>query len=104
MGRKRNNEDDWRRFNKFKEDNQRLKKELTKLRKLVKEVYSDKLEERLRRQEDGLEPIKPLCEVCGNDDLNVVPINRPDGKFEIKVCNNCGTRSSMKKVKRNERT
>ena len=99
MGRKKNNEDDWRRFNKFKEDNQRLKKEVTKLRKLVKEVCFDKLEERLKRQEDGLDPIESLCETCGGDDLTNVPINRPDGGFEIKMCNNCGTRSSMKRVK-----
>lgn len=99
MGR-RNKEEDWHRFNKFKEENQKLRKEVSKLRKLVKEMYSDKLEERLKRQEEGLEPIKPLCETCGNDDLGTLSIKRPDGEFEIKVCNVCGTRSSMKKVKK----
>ena len=98
MGR-RNKEDDWRRFNKFREENSKLRKEVSKLRKLVKETYADKLEERLKRQEDGLEPVKPLCEICGNDDLTMVAINRPDGKFEIKVCNNCGSRSNMEKVR-----
>lgn len=98
MGR-RNKEEDWRRFNKFKEENQKLRKEVSKLRKLVKEMYSDRLEERLKRQEEGLEPRVPLCETCGNDDLNIVLITRPDGNFEIRVCNNCGTRSDMKKVK-----
>lgn len=99
MARKRRNEDDWRRFNKFKEENQKLRKEVAKLRKLVKDAYSDQLQEKLRRQDEGLEPRKPLCEICGNDDLTDVPINRPDGKFNITVCNNCGNRSDMKKVK-----
>lgn len=99
MARKRHNEDDWRRFNKFKEENVKLRKEVSKLRKLVKEMYSDRLEEKLRRQEEGIDPVKPLCEICGNDDLTEVPINRADGKFIIRVCNNCGTRSGMKKVK-----
>lgn len=99
MGRKRKSEEDWHRYNKFKEDNQKLRKEVGKLRKLVKELTQDRLEERLRRQSEGLEPVKPLCETCGNDDLGSVPINRPDGQFEIRVCNSCGQRSEMKKVK-----
>ena len=98
MGRK-DREEDWHRFNKFKEENQKLRKEVSKLRKLVKEVYSDKLEQRLRRQEEGLEPIKPLCETCGNENLSLLPIKRSDGEFEIRICNICGTRSNMKKVK-----
>lgn len=98
MGRKKK-EEDWRRFNKFKEENQKLRKEVSKLRKLVKEAYSDRLEDRLRRQEEGLEPRVPLCDICGNDDLSIMPINRPDGQFEIRICNNCGSRSDMKKVK-----
>jgi len=99
MAKKRNDESEWRRFNKFKEENEKLRKEVSKLRKLVKDMYSDKLEEKLRRQEEGLEPRKQLCETCGNDDLADIPINRPDGKFVVKVCSNCGTRSDMKKVK-----
>lgn len=98
MGRKRRSEEDWRRYSKFKEDNQKLRKEVTKLRKLVKELTQDHLAEKLRRQSEGLEPIKPLCETCGNDDLDIIPINRPDGEFEIRVCNSCGQRSEMKKV------
>ena len=97
MGRKRNSEEYWRRYEKFKEENQKLRKEVTKLRKLVKEMYSDSLQEKLRRQEEGLDPIKPLCEICGNDDLTELPIRRADGEFFIRTCNNCGTRSDMKK-------
>ena len=99
MGSKRNSEEHWRRYEKFKEENQKLRKEVTKLRKLVKEMYSDRLQEKLKRQEDGLDPVKPLCEVCGNDDLAEVDIKRADGDFYIRVCNTCGTRSDMKKKK-----
>lgn len=100
MGRKRNNEEYWRRYEKFKEENQKLRKEVSKLRRLVKEMYSDKLQERLKRQEDGLEPVKPLCETCGNDNLTEVDLKRADGDFFIRVCNHCGTRSDMKKRKK----
>lgn len=96
---KKRNKDEWRRFNKFQEENIKLRKEVSKLRRLVKETYSDALKEKLDRQEQGLEPVKPLCEICGNDDLTEVPIVRPDGKFKIDVCNNCSSRSDMKKVK-----
>ena len=97
MARKKN-EDDWRRHHKFKEENVKLRREVSKLRKLVKEAYSDRLEERLKRQEDGLEPYKQLCEICGNEDLLDIPINRPDGKFTIRMCNCCDHRGDMKKV------
>lgn len=98
MARKKN-EDDWRRHNKFKEENKKLQKEVAKLRKLVKETYSDNLKDKQHRKEEGLEPRKPLCEICGNDDLTDIEINRLDGKFLIKLCNSCGNRSDMKKVK-----
>lgn len=100
MARKRSDEGEWRRYNKFKEENQKLRKEVSKLRKLVKELHSTSLQQKLKRQEDGLEPVKPLCEICGNDDLSEVPIKRMDGNFTINVCNNCGTRSKMKKAKK----
>lgn len=101
MGRrnKKDTEEYWHRYEKFKEENQKLRKEVAKLRKLVREMYSDRLQDKLKRQEEGLEPIKPLCETCGNENLSEVPIKRADGEFYIKVCNHCGTRSDMKKKK-----
>lgn len=99
MSRKRKDKDEWRRLHKFQEENTKLRKEVSKLRKLVKEAYSDRLEERLRKQEEGLEPKKPLCEICGNDDMSEININRQDGKFKIKICNCCDYRSDMIKVK-----
>lgn len=97
-GRKDDSED-WRRFQKFQEENTQLKKEVAKLRKLVKESYVDSLNEKLKRQKDGEDPIKPLCSTCGNDDLHNVDVLRADGAFFFVICNNCGNRSSIKKKK-----
>ncbi len=91
--------EDWRRFQKFQEENTQLKKEVTKLRKLVKEACIDSLSERLKRQEQGLEPRKPLCETCGNDDITPIDVFRADGTFVFNLCNNCGSRSPIKRKK-----
>jgi hypothetical protein len=100
-GRKprKDSKEDWQRFDKFKTENEQLRKEVTKLRKLVKETCIDSLNEKLKRQEKGLDPVKPLCEVCGNDDLHNVDVLRADGAFFFVICNNCGNRSSIKKKK-----
>lgn len=100
-GRKprKDNREDWQRYDKFKTENEQLRKEVTKLRKLVKEAFVDTLSEKLKRQEEGLEPRKQLCETCGNDDLTAIDVTRPDGSFTFHLCNNCGTRSSMKRKK-----
>ena len=94
---KKTSEDDWKRFDHFKAENEQLRKEVTKLRKIVKDTCVDSLSEKLKRQEKGLDPIKPLCECCGNDNLQNVDILRPDGAFSFSVCNSCGTRSQIKK-------
>lgn len=101
MARKKrtNDPEDWKRYNKFKEENTKLRKEITKLRKLIKQDFEDLLEEREERVKEGLPPIKLVCEVCGNDNLNELPIKRPDGNFSVRICNSCGHRHKMKKLK-----
>lgn len=96
---KKENKDDWERFDKFKNENEQLRKEVSKLRKLVKDTCIDSLNEKLKRQKDGLDAIKPLCQTCGNDDLAEIDIHRADGTFMFYLCNNCGSRSSVKKKK-----
>jgi len=100
-GRKprKDNKEDWERFDKFKTENEQLRKEVTKLRRLVKESCTDSLSERLKRQEQGLEPRKPLCETCGNDDITPIDVFRADGTFVFNLCNNCGSRSPIKRKK-----
>ena len=101
MARRKDNADDWRRFNKFKEENEKLRKEVSKLRKMVQEAFIDKLEKRqnkLDNNEATIE-IQHLCEQCGNDDIKTITLPRADGKFELIVCKSCGHRSELKKLK-----
>lgn len=97
MGKKRRTEEDWRRYSKFKEDNQKLKKEVTKLRKLVEKLSQNPLEDKLK-QTTETESTKLTCDICGNSNLDIVPIDRKDGKFELRICKSCGHRSDMKKT------
>lgn len=96
---KKEKKDDWVRFKKFQDENSRLKKEVTKLRKLAKETLIDGLQEKQNRKDEGLEPRKSLCEVCGNDNITFMDITRPDGTFTLYLCKSCGHRSAMKKKK-----
>jgi hypothetical protein len=99
--KKKDNPDDWRRFNKFKSENEKLRKEVTKWRKLAQESSLDKLEARQRRTEKGEDAFEKeiLCEQCGNPDVKTITIPRADGKFELVMCKSCGFRSELKKIK-----
>lgn len=90
---------DWHRFNKFKEENEKLRKEVSKLRKLVDSVLVDRLQKKQDRVDNNESAIEPVCERCGNTDLVSIPISRPDGKFEIITCKSCNHRSPLKKMK-----
>lgn len=94
----RDDRDDWRRFSKFKEENEKLRKEVSKLRKLVDSILVDRLERKQNRVDNNEPAIEPTCERCGNTDLKSIPIPRPDGKFEIITCKSCNHRTNMKKV------
>ena len=97
--RSRSSKNDWRRFRKFEQENEKLRKEISKLRKLVNSVVVDQLENKASRVKDGEKAYVPICVVCGEDKLHIVSINRPDGEFEIKVCTLCNHRHPMKKLK-----
>lgn len=100
MARGRNRSaSEWRRYKKFEQENEKLRKEVTKLRKVINNMVIDQLEERAEKVKNGEKAIPHACEVCGNDDLDVLPINRPDGEFEIRMCKSCGHRSQLKKTK-----
>lgn len=97
--RSRSSKSDWKRFRKFEQENEKLRKEISKLRKTVNSVLVDQLEERARRVSIGEKPYIPVCDICGEDKLEIVSIKRLDGNWEIKVCTLCGHRHQMKKVK-----
>ena len=97
--RSRSSKNDWRRFRKFELENEKLRKEISKLRKLVNSVVVDQLENKANRVKDGEQAYIPICVICGEDKLQTLELSRSDGKFEIKVCTLCGHRHPMKKVK-----
>lgn len=98
-GRNRSSKSDWRRYKEFEQENKKLRKEVNKLRKIINSMVVDQLEERAKRIDEGKKPILNSCEQCGNEDLQIVPIKRPDGEFEIRICKSCSYRSQMKKSK-----
>ena len=87
---------EWRRLKKFEQENEKLRKEVSKLRKQARAKFVDDLEQRSNRVKNGKPAMLPVCEQCGNDDVQFISIERKDGKFEIKVCKSCQHRSEMK--------
>lgn len=90
---------EWRRLKKFEQENEKLRKEVSKLRKQARIKFIDDLEQRSNRVDKGEPAYLPTCEQCGNHDLNIISIERKDGKFEIRICNSCEHRTEMKMKK-----
>jgi len=72
MGRgKKDSPEDWKRYKKLEQENEKLKREVAKLRKLVNSNCIDQLEEREERVKESrkkgieVEPIEPICDNCG---------------------------------------
>lgn len=99
MSRSKNSKNDWLRYRKFEQENEKLRKEVGKLRKMISKMVIDQLEEKERRANAGEATVVPNCSVCGNEDLHIIPIQREDGRFEIRVCRSCNHRSQMIKKK-----
>lgn len=91
---------DWHRYSKFKEENERLRKEVSKLRKMVQDVLIDRLEKKQARVDNDEPAREPVCERCGNTDIKTITIPRADGKFELVTCNSCKHRSELKRLKK----
>lgn len=100
MSRCRSSKNDWRRYRKFEQENEKLRKEVSKLRKILNSVIIDELEKKVQRIERNDPAIIISCEICGNETLNSLPIKRPDGDFEIRICAACGHRHQMKRIKK----
>jgi hypothetical protein len=104
MARRSNSKEHWRRYKKFEQENEKLRKEVSKLRKVINSMVVDQLEARAKRVENGEAPISILCEICGNGDIHEVSITRPDGEFEIRICKSCCHRHQMKKISTSKST
>lgn len=94
---------EWRRLKKFEQENEKLRKEVSKLRKQARTKFVDELEQRSERVEKGEPAILPTCEQCGNNDIEIISIERKDGNFEIRICKSCEHRTEMK-MKKNKST
>jgi len=92
--------DEWRRFKKLETENEKLRKEVTKLRSIVKSSVLDHFEKKTKNIEEGKPAItlEIVCEVCGNEDVHRIPITRPDGSYELRACRSCDHVSPLKKV------
>jgi hypothetical protein len=99
---KKDSSEDWRRYKKLEQENEKLKREVSKLRKILNAVIVDNLEERATRIEEGMPAIEHICDFCGKNKLEVLRLKRADGDFEIRLCLICNHRSQMKKVKSKE--
>jgi superfamily II helicase len=89
--------DDWRRYKKFEQENEKLRKEVSKLRKIISTMVADQLEDKVKKSEIMSTQKIEVCEICGNDDLYSIPITRTDGIFELKVCESCGNRNKLQR-------
>ena len=92
--------EDWKRYKKMEQENERLKREVSKLRKLINISVIDQLEEKVHRIEEGLPPVEHTCEKCGKGDFCKIPLKRADGAFEIRICMICNHRTQMSKIKK----
>ena len=97
---KKDSKNEWKRFKKFELENEKLRKEVSRLRKQAKNSFVDNLEQKSNRVEAGESAILPTCENCGNQDVSVIHIERKDGNFEIKCCKSCQHRTEMKKKRK----
>lgn len=109
MGRgKKDSPEDWKRYKKLEQENEKLKREVTKLRKIVNANCIDYLEEKEERvekaekKEKRLISIEPICDNCGKTEFKKIEFKRADGEFEIKVCLTCSHRGPLKKVKNSD--
>jgi len=96
MAKKRGSKNEWKRYEKFEQENEKLRKEVSKLRKYAQTGLINKMEQRAHVEE---KPMLPTCENCGNESIHLIPIERKDGHFEIRICELCKHRTELKKTK-----
>jgi len=100
MAKKTDSKNEWKRIKKFEHENEKLRKEVSKLRKYARDSFIDKLEQGSERTDNGHSTTLLTCENCGNHDVHSINIERKDGNFEIRICKSCENRTEMKKIKK----
>ena len=99
MARKKDLNNEWKHLKKFELENEKLRKEIARLRKQAQTAFVDRSEERATRLPDEVIPVRHVCENCGNDEVSIIPLKRSDGEFEIRICKLCQFKSEMKRKK-----
>ncbi|MBF0442901.1 MAG: hypothetical protein HQK54_13425 [Oligoflexales bacterium] len=99
----------------LREENQKLKRQLNRLRKQIARVDMDKFQnireviEAQQKEDDAfVEEMKQKkliehwqCFKCGRDYLRLIIIYRPDGDFYFRRCPTCNKRTKLKKLEEN---
>lgn len=109
-GRMQRGEKEFEKIEKLKHENQRLRRELSALRKKLGRTDINKLEHletlvsKQRSEQKKIESKKQddtkwLCHQCGKGHMKIFIFSRRDGVFYNRSCDNteCGNRTKMKK-------
>ena len=109
MARSRTNRGDkeYDQLDKLKHENRRLKRQISQLRKLIDRFDLDRFEhvkELIESHEQQERLIKNLqkekawkCHDCGKGTLRLRTLDRRDGTFYNRVCDNCNKRTRLKR-------
>lgn len=109
MSRGRNNrncEREESESNKLRRKYDEAKKEIKRLRNIIKRVSPDRLREAFEK-DDHEEIPQPAprrekrqeCPKCFSYEVKTIDVNRLDGKFSLTICNQCGHRSTLTRQK-----
>lgn len=111
MGKTRRGEKDYDQLDKLKNENRKLKRQISSLRKQIARIDLDRYhnirellekydaeeqEEELQRQEEAAKE-EWRCHDCDRDYLRLVVFNRRDGTFYFRKCFTCGKRTKTQK-------
>ena len=113
MGRKGHNKDrDWTELEKYKAREKKLKKEITRLRKIVQKLQDEhemrgilelvevqrKEDKQIHETEKSIDiRTKWKCHKCSDGVMVLQIFNRLDGAFYYRRCHLCGNKTKMKK-------
>lgn len=109
MKRIHNREKEFTEIQRFKEENKKLKRQITQLRKIINKLDVERLEtvknilieEEINQKTINRVEEKWKCFVCQKGTLKMFTINRLDGLHYYRICNICANRTKLKKWKPN---
>lgn len=111
-GRRHRGSGDHDLLDKLKQENKKLKSQVSQLRKQLSRLDLDRYQnlqdlihkyDKLEQQEEQqalIEDLKKVweCHNCREGYLKFVPISRPDGEYYIRSCTACSNKTRLKKL------